>query len=577
MIDNKELINDYELLENDLKEISQKEQLKININQNLEEALQELKNIETQLPKEQSKKLFEQCTQNALDAITSHFGLAAIVLDSQDGGNVSTTHNARKDIYANENDKQQYEKREKYCSKKYHNREYNKINNKLKKEIEEGRLYDYATGKMIKPKDNTQLDHVVSAKEIHEDRARILANADGVSLANTPQNLKKTDAKINNFKRDNSATKTLEKLEGQIQILTEKEIKNGKLSLKDQKNIERLLDMQCKIDNEKFIQEYDRQKKHIDNEIDKIYYTSLKPYKEALITGAKDSTKMIVYSALGMILRDFFKGLMIEIKKTFKEFGNESFSDIFKRFKDRIHYIWDDIKKKWENIFASSLEAGIQAFLSNLVVFAVNTIFTTLKRIVQVIRAGFTSLYNAIKIIINPPKDMPKEDIYFEAAKIFTAGIIASLTMLGSEAINKWLITIPGLNVLLSLPIPFTSETIGDAISLSISAAFGAIVSTIVIFYMDKWKNNSKIGNLRLQLVTQSGVILNCKIAQTWLMLDDAYIFLTHAINSIKEKNLMLQNNLTQELNTYKKMDEERKTKISNLKKKILNLKELYD
>ncbi|MCV3382654.1 hypothetical protein L8T82_02110 [Campylobacter sp. IFREMER_LSEM_CL292] len=190
-----------------------------------------------------------------------------------------------------------------------------------------------------------------------------------------------------------------------------------------------------------------------------------------------------------------------------------------------------------EKYFASSLEAEIQAFLSNLVVFAVNTIFTTLKRIVQVIRAGFTSyLYNAVKIIINPPKDMPKEDIYFEAAKIFTAGIIASLAMLGSEAINKWLITIPGLNVLLSLPIPFTSETIGDAISLSISAAFGAIVSAIVIFYMDKWKNNSKIGNLRLQIVTQSGVILNCKIAQTWLMLDDAYIFLTHAINSIKKE-----------------------------------------
>ncbi|MCV3382655.1 hypothetical protein L8T82_02115 [Campylobacter sp. IFREMER_LSEM_CL292] len=52
-------------------------------------------------------------------------------------------------------------------------------------------MYDYITGKIIKPEDNTQLDHVVSAKEIHEDRARILANADGVSLANTPQNLKK--------------------------------------------------------------------------------------------------------------------------------------------------------------------------------------------------------------------------------------------------------------------------------------------------------------------------------------------------------------------------------------------------
>lgn len=103
-----------------------------------------------------------------------------------------------------------------------------------------------------------------------------------------------------------------------------------------------------------------------------------------------------------------------------------------------------------------------------MLVFIINTIFTTLKKIVQIIRAGFTSLYQAVKIIINPPKNIPKDEIYFEASKIFVSGMISAISMLGSEMIHKFLLSIPGFNVFLSLPISFTDETIGDALSLCI-------------------------------------------------------------------------------------------------------------
>ncbi len=60
--------------------------------------------------------------------------------------------------------------------------------------------------------------------------------------------------------------------------------------------------------------------------------------------------------------------------------------------------------------------------------------------------------------------------------------MISAISMLGSEMIHKFLLSIPGFNVFLSLPIPFTDETIGDALSLCISAAGGAVLSTIAIF-----------------------------------------------------------------------------------------------
>ncbi|WP_155761496.1 hypothetical protein [Helicobacter bilis] len=48
-----------------------------------------------------------------------HFGLAAAVLDSKDGGNVNTTHNVRQGIYASDKERQRYEQRGDYDSKAY--------------------------------------------------------------------------------------------------------------------------------------------------------------------------------------------------------------------------------------------------------------------------------------------------------------------------------------------------------------------------------------------------------------------------------------------------------------------------
>ncbi|WP_168985435.1 hypothetical protein [Campylobacter sp. CFSAN093238] len=103
--------------------------------------------------------------------------------------------------------------------------------------------------------------------------------------------------------------------------------------------------------------------------------------------------KIFVYSAFGVVLKDFIEAVVIELKTTFREFGKENIKEIFKRFARRMEKVWEKIKAKWKDIFKGSLEAGIQAFFSNLLVFIINTIFTTLKKIVQIIRAGFTSLY----------------------------------------------------------------------------------------------------------------------------------------------------------------------------------------
>ncbi|BEJ55271.1 TPA: hypothetical protein R5723_000219 [Campylobacter jejuni] len=132
--------------------------------------------------------------------------------------------------------------------------------------------------------------------------------------------------------------------------------------------------------------------------------------------------KIFVYSAFGVVLKDFIEAVVIELKTTFRELGKENIKEIFKRFARRMEKVWEKIKAKWKDIFKGSLEAGIQAFFSNLLVFIINTVFTTLKKIVQIIRAGFTSLYQAVKIIINPPKICQKMKFTLKHRKFLLAG-----------------------------------------------------------------------------------------------------------------------------------------------------------
>ncbi|ECL0157654.1 hypothetical protein FJ643_01580 [Campylobacter jejuni] len=569
----KKFINtDYKLLEKELEELSKKDKLRLEIDQGLDEALKDLEIISAKMPQEQTQKLFDQCANNAMDAIMGHFGFAAVILDAKDGGNVNTTHNVRKGIYASEKERQRYANRGEYDSDYYHkDSDYIKINKEQSQLKKQGKLEDYMTGKKIEANADTDLDHIVAAKTIHDDPARVLAEMDGAKLANTESNLKMTDSSLNRSKKDKSAEEFLAKRDERLKILEEQE-KKGILTPSQQKEKEKLL-KQKEIQDEKFKEQYKQNEKEINREVDKKYYTSSKPYKEALITGAQDAAKMAAYSALGIVLKDFIKAIIIELKVTFKEFGNESLKEILMRFKDRICKVWEELKIKWKDILKGSFERALQTFFSNLVVFIINIFATTLKSIVQIVRAGFTSLWQAMKIITNPPKDMPNEDIYYEASKIMITGLISAVTMLGSESIKNFLLTIPGFNALLFFPIPFTEQTIGDALSLCITSACGAILSTIAIFYMDKWRNDSKIGRLQIQLVAQNGVIMHYKIAQTWFVLGDAYNLFEQVVVRGNKNLTMLKNNINQAKNTLKQVEKERQEIMSECINQLRNLR----
>lgn len=232
---------------------------------------------------------------------------------------------------------------------------------------------------------------------------------------------------------------------------------------------------------------------------------------------------MAAYSALGVILKDLMQGIMIELRLTLEKRGNENLKEIFSRFKDRVSNILVELKSKYKDIFAGSIEAGVTAFLSNIVVFAINLFATTLKRFVAIIRAGFVSLVQAIKILANPPADMPKDEINYQALKVLTAGLIGALSLGLTEGIEKLLLSVPILTPIMSFPLPFGDQTVGDAIAVTLSAMCGGLLTTVALYFMDKAQTKAKESKIQIQLMTKSGEIVHMKAAQTWFVLSEAY------------------------------------------------------
>ena len=492
-------------IENELMQLDEKfefEAQKIELNDDLAHALNEFEKLKSQLPKEQTATLFELCKDNVLDTITSQFGLASLFIDARDGGSVTTTHNFEKGITSNALDASKYQEFKRVQElkgedwQKYRHENYDSHNNyKAMYDNTDQIVVDGYTNKKI-PKSYTDIEHIVSVKEIESSASNhlYLSVEQRAEIASSDKNLIYADRGVNRSKKDSNLKEWLE--DGNPEYTS-------------------------KVDKKVAIKKYNDAKK---NENQKRTIEALKKNsKELLQTGGKDAVMIATYSAIGIVLKDLMQGIMIELRLTFEKRGDETLREIFNRFKDRVSKILVEIKSKWKDILIGSLEAGITAFLSNIVVFVVNLFATTLKRFVAIIRAGFVSLVQAIKILANPPADMPKDEINYQALKVLTAGLIGALSLGLTEGIEKLLLSVPVLTPIMSLPLPFGDQTIGDAIAVTLSAMCGGLLTTVALYFMDKAQRGTKESKIQIQLMAKSGEIVHMKAAQTWVVLGEAY------------------------------------------------------
>jgi len=167
--------------------------------------------------------IWESYEQVVLHSLITSFGLDFLVTD-QHGGDVDTIRSVRESgAFKSEEHQHAYDNRGEYDSAAYHNDlRYKEMTRNARKAFDErGEMIEdaYVPGNKLSPRKTStlgtegraNLDHVVSAHEIHEDPGRVLAGIDGIELANSPENLRYTNESLNKSKRDLTVEEFLEK------------------------------------------------------------------------------------------------------------------------------------------------------------------------------------------------------------------------------------------------------------------------------------------------------------------------------------------------------------------------------
>lgn len=451
---------------------------------NFDEVEDLLRSIHASWDKAKLERILEQCQQQVISSIVGPLGLGTLVAAyDKNGGNVDTLHNVEKGIYATNDEQKRYLDREDYDSKEYHSdKNYISINRNFSKQRKEQGVEDAYSGKILTKHDSTDLDHVVSANEVHNDPRRFLAEMDGKTLANTDSNLVVTTTTVNRSKKAKSMGEFItqqdhrrEDRQERIQALSS----NTNPSDQERKELQKLKEFQA-LDQERMRKVDEVARKEITTQLNKAYYTSTKFAKNVAITGGIEAGKMGLQQAFGLLLTDFFSALFEEIRDSY----NNGFRDgvdatgFFEALAKRCKRIANAVIANWRNAITAFRDGALSGFLSNLFTTAINAFATTAKNLVRIIREGAFSILKALKLILFRPEGMTFSEVMDAALKLIVTGALTIGGITFDEYLRQTLLPfisgIPGIGAF------------GSVLVAIISGGLTGVVTTLVIYAIDR-------------------------------------------------------------------------------------------
>lgn len=367
---------------------------------------------------ERFDQLMRDSRREVLQAVAVPFGLGK-VLAAYDkvGGNVDTIHNARKEVYATD------EARDKYAKVPPMDKAIRKPFDRDSRYIDKNRvdtadqaagiLKDAYTGEIFSPKqvDKRNLDHTISAAEIHRDRGRDLAGLDAISLANSESNLNPTKERFNQSKGDQKVEALVKRLQqespGRRERIAELQAKSeSELTIKERNELKLSLEKQTIADNPDLILAKDKAARaEYEAKLHDAYYKSEKFKKNLLDTSVKEGGKMAFQQAFGLMLVEFFAASFDELQDFYR--NGASHDRWWAELRSRMERVASRVGSKWKEALAAGGAGFVAGVLSNLITVFLNTLMTTSKRVIRMFREGFMSLLRALKTLTMPRKGWP--------------------------------------------------------------------------------------------------------------------------------------------------------------------------
>ena len=384
--------------------------------------------------------------KTVVHSLTTSFGLDFLFFKDKEGGDVDTIRNARKGVYATSTERNIYENRDPYdkvSKDAYHSHEnYKKRGLNDKQKMQEGTLHDmYREGspRLTEP-GKRDLDHVISAHEIHNDPGRILADLNGVELANQDSNLQSTHSSINRSKKQKSVDQFLAGVQHTLKNETainekQKEVLSSlprdtpqqqqaarELEDKIRKREEKIASLEA-IDPEAMRKVDAAARAEYESKINFSYYTGSKFLTNTALASAGSGLRMGVRQALGMIAAEVWMELRIRLPRIYLNLRNNfSFGRFISRLGHLLKAIWSRVSKKLGELIRSFKDGAIAGALSSLTTTIFNIFSTTSRNAVKIIREIFGSLVSAFKILVFNPDKLGFNERNQKIIKVLSAG-----------------------------------------------------------------------------------------------------------------------------------------------------------
>lgn len=430
--------------------------------------------------------IFSQYERVIIESLITSFGMDFLVQDRY-GGDVDTIHNVREIgrdplmKYKNDDNGANYANRGEYDSKEYHqDSRYIDINRKASEEKKDGILIDAYTGEKVARNADIDLDHVIAAKEIHDDRGRILAGLDGKELANCRDNLKPTDRSINRSMKDKNIEdyiNTWEERKPQ-RVARENELKSkGILTDKERKELNKLEKLDS-IDPARMRDENAKSRKAYEAKIAGAYYTSPQFARDTASAAGKIGVQMGLRQAFGFLFANIWFSVKEEFERNNIHFSSELDMGVF------FNAIANGVKRGIEKTrsmktVAKLIEGSAAGILSSLSTTLCNIFFSTAKNAVRIIRQSYASIVEALKVLFINPDNYLFGDRIMAVTKILAMGASVVVGSMVSAAIE-------------STPIG-AIPVVGDIVQTFCGTLVTGIMSCTLLMFIDRSSLSRKL------------------------------------------------------------------------------------
>ena len=401
-----------------------------------------------------------------------------------------------------------------------------------------GELIDAYTGKLLKINEQFDLDHVVSRKEIYENKRRKQASIDTKDLANKTENLKPTNSSLNRSMQDKSIKEYLSRRtqrEKDLKVQYEKAVKK----IENDSNIPDTLKREI----------IDKRKRELNNKLaadDGLMRAADKEARKAInkdiyigatnqtaVKAGKDALKMVAITALFDLLRNILNGLVQFFKEKQKS---------FKLFLIKIKESILDFIHNISNLFRT----GVSSFVGTVVSEIFGPIVSMFKKLASFIKQGVSTLIEAIHYILDKEnKDKPLSIKIAQVAKIVTAGLAATGAIVGGELIEKALLQIP----IMATPIPALG-TIANITGLFLSSLLSGIVGAIVMNRIDSYIAGKLRNDNLLMQIDKKNMLLTTQNKYTKTKINNLVETKEQCAKSISERRRQAMESISNSLST---------------------------